>query len=296
VYGRSTPAGANVEKFKGGIELKVIVPYRPGMLFRRTYEAARDWEGGCRFVEIRNADEGQRDDRPTYPELLASIWEAAEPVVMLEHDVVPYENAIEEIAGCTHPWCGYRYPAGGGFDATHANLGCTKLSSELIAGTPEFGRMVKKVRDWDKLDSRLSLWAQYKGYEPHRHFPNVEHRGTRHAEDGDRSERAVRRAEQRLGSEFVDIDEHGEIRGEPQYKRKYKPLPRALEPTSSYSDPETGFFCGPGLAMRQMGAVARWGQMPQPIDHVPESFRGLVDCGIISPELVPGPLRSILGV
>jgi hypothetical protein len=68
--------------------MSVVVPYRPGMLFARTYDAAKAWEGGCEFVRVRNADETPAPDgyNPTYPELLADLW---------EQDVVPYEDALE---------------------------------------------------------------------------------------------------------------------------------------------------------------------------------------------------------
>jgi hypothetical protein len=66
------------------------------MLFARTYDAAKAWEGGCRFVKLRNVDEKSDPEyhNPTYPELLADIWEQGEDVILLEHDVVPYEQSI----------------------------------------------------------------------------------------------------------------------------------------------------------------------------------------------------------
>jgi hypothetical protein len=86
------------------------------MLFRRTYEAAKAWEGGCEFVELRNASEpvDPTKHRPTYPELLTGIWAQCESVIVLEHDVVPYEHSLDEIAHCLQPWCGFHYPDGGG--------------------------------------------------------------------------------------------------------------------------------------------------------------------------------------
>jgi len=41
----------------------LVVPYRKGMLFRRTYEAAQAW-GNTEFVELRNRGEPV-NDRPT---------------------------------------------------------------------------------------------------------------------------------------------------------------------------------------------------------------------------------------
>jgi hypothetical protein len=195
--------------------LQVVTPYRPGMLFARTYDIAKAWEGGCRFVPIRNADE-QADPsqyNPTYPELLADLWDQGEGVIMLEHDVVPFGNSIAEIAGCPHPWCGYRYPNGGDFNRAHANLGCTKITDQMMTATAEWGRSERTRRGrWDWSDARLSTWAYCNSKMlPHRHFPDVAHRATRHTGP-----------EHWLGNEYVDIDEHGEVIGGP--REPYKPI------------------------------------------------------------------------
>ena len=121
--------------------MQVVVPYRPGMLFARTYDAAKAWEGGCRFVKLRNVDEKSDPEHhnPTYPELLADIWEQGEDVILLEHDVVPYEQSITEIAYCREPWCGYSYP-GGPMTKISCNLGCTKISTEFWRLPPPSAR------------------------------------------------------------------------------------------------------------------------------------------------------------
>jgi hypothetical protein len=154
------------------------------MLFARTYDAAKAWPGGSEFVKLRNADETPALDgyNPTYPELLADLWEAGESIIMLEHDVVPHEDSIAEIAGCPQPWCGYQYPNGGGFDRAHANLGCTKITDQMMAATAEWARSERTGRGrWDWSDARLSGWAYCNAKMlPHRHFPDVAHRATRH--------------------------------------------------------------------------------------------------------------------
>jgi hypothetical protein len=188
--------------------MRVVVPYRPGMLFRRTYDAAKAWEGGCEFVELRNANEPV-DDRPTYPELLADLWDAGQGVIMLEHDVVPYEDSLAAIASCPEPWCGYGYPDGGGFKALGVNLGCTKLSSELMAATAEWGPLERKERRWGHCDIRLYWYAFYLGIKAHRHYPDVAHRGTRH-------DHPDHNRKHPLGDDYIELDEHGEPLGDPQ--------------------------------------------------------------------------------
>jgi hypothetical protein len=183
--------------------VQVVVPYRPGMLFARTYDAAKAWDGGCRFVKLRNRGEKPDPDQynPTYPELLADLWEQGEDVMMLEHDVVPYADSLAEIAGCPRPWCGYAYSDGGGFRKDASNLGCVKLSAELIAVTAEFGAAERGERDWRNCDSRMSRCAYVQKLRPHRHYPNVEHRATRHRKPG---------AKHPLGNVFIDLDAHGD--------------------------------------------------------------------------------------
>jgi hypothetical protein len=110
-------------------------------------------------------------------------------------------------------WCGYQYPNGGGFDRAHANLGCTKITDQMMAATAEWARSERTGRGrWDWSDARLSGWA-YRNAKmlPHRHFPNVAHRATRHTGP-----------EHWLGNEYVDIDEHGKVIG--GAREPYKPI------------------------------------------------------------------------
>jgi hypothetical protein len=198
--------------------LQVVVPYRPGMLFARTYDAAKAWEGGCRFVKLRNRGEKPDPDQynPTYPELLADLWEQGEDVMMLEHDVVPYADSLAEIACCREPWCGFGYPGGGSITKTGTNLGCTKLSSTLLAVTAEWGVSERQRQQrWDHCDARLNTWTTLHAPDvrPHRHYPDVQHRGTRHLRWA---------TKHRLGSDFIDLDEHGEPIGVP--RTPYEPL------------------------------------------------------------------------
>jgi hypothetical protein len=202
--------------------VQVVVPYRPGQLFARTHDAAVAWSGGCEFVPIRNADE-QADPsqyNPTYPELLADLWEAGESIIMLEHDVVPFEDSIAEIASCPEAWCGHAYSDGGGFRKDASNLGCTKLSASLIAATADFGTAERGEKDWRNCDARMSRCAYVAKLRPHRHYPNVEHRATRHRKPG---------AKHPLGNEYVDIDEHGEVIGEPREPFSPRQPPRQAE-------------------------------------------------------------------
>jgi hypothetical protein len=252
--------------------VQVVVPFRPNMLFARTYDAAKRWEGGCEFVKLRNADETPDLDgyNPTYSELLADLWEQGEDVMMLEHDVVPHEDSLAEIAGCPEPWCGYAYPDGGGFRKNASNLGCTKLSAGLIAATVDFGTAERGERDWRNCDSRMARCAYVAKIRPHRHYPDVEHRATRHRKPG---------AKHRLGDVYIDLDAHGDPVGAPREPfSPRQPPPQAEHCMPLYGDErEDGWSreirraaaLAPGAAL---GAWERLAALGDELGHISRPF------------------------
>lgn len=112
-------------------------------------------------------------DTDAYRRLLRDLWNEQTTVVMVEHDIVPWPGAIEELAGCMGLWCSCAYRLGGGYGVYHG-FGCTKISADLM-------RLVPHVWDepgsWDVLDQRLWFAAREAGQEPHPHRPPVIHLG-----------------------------------------------------------------------------------------------------------------------
>ena len=186
--------------------MRIVVPYRPRMLFRRTYEAARASGLAYEFVELRNRDEPVDPDRyrPTYGELLADLWRGGSGFIVLEHDVVPYEGALEAITCCPEPWCGYSYRPNGGISSFFCNLGCTKFAAPMVQAVPD---ALDCEHPWTVSDAYLSQALTRAGYRPHRHTPDVEHRGTRHTEG------------HYLGNDFIDLDEGEPVSPELRYER-----------------------------------------------------------------------------
>jgi len=109
---------------------------------------------------------------------------------MVEQDVVPYVGALEAIEACPQPWCGYGYNPNGGISSFFCNLGCTKVSWSLICAVEDGFR----GKRWSVVDAYLSEAATRAGYRPHRHVPNVPHRGTRHLD------------EHWLGNDYIELD------------------------------------------------------------------------------------------
>jgi hypothetical protein len=111
------------------------------------------------------------DDDDAYRRLLQRLWQARTTVVIVEHDVVPWYGAIEELHHCMGLWCSCSYRLQGGY-GVHHSLGCTKLSGRLMQLLPTLWDEPGK---WDALDQRLWFAARAIGQEPHPHKPPVLH-------------------------------------------------------------------------------------------------------------------------
>lgn len=107
----------------------------------------------------------------TYIELLRELWQERQPVVIVEHDIVPWPGALEELWACPGRWCSYSYRLLGGVGIFHG-FGCTKLTGELMQATPT---VWDEPGEWHTLDARLFHAAREVGLEPHPHRPPVVH-------------------------------------------------------------------------------------------------------------------------
>jgi hypothetical protein len=204
--------------------LPLIVPYRQGALFGRTYDAAQEWDREVRFVALRNAEEPSTPN-PTYFDLVNGLWREGVTFLILEHDVVPYAGALQELTHCPHYWCGFWYDPSGGY----GNFGCSKIGSKLIAATKNFyepgtrmgflkleetyrkSNVPKKLPEWERVHPALAWYARRCGQEWHCHG-KIAHRGTRHSPGGGHE----------LGDEYLTLDG-----GRPTAARTpHPPLPR----------------------------------------------------------------------
>lgn len=106
-----------------------------------------------------------------YRQLLRSLWVRRQPVVIVEHDILPFPGAVEELAGCSCAWGSFTYRLHGGY-GIHHGFGCTKLTPRLMDAVPTVWDEPGK---WDILDQRLYFAARAVGHEPHPHRPAVIH-------------------------------------------------------------------------------------------------------------------------
>ena len=116
-------------------------------------------------------------DDDAYRRLLARIWADAEPVVLVEQDIAPWPQAIEELWGCPCDWGAYSYRLHGGIGIFHG-FGCTKLTPRLMRALPD---VWNEPGRWDVLDQRLFFAARDRELEPHHHRPAVIHLSERHS-------------------------------------------------------------------------------------------------------------------
>jgi hypothetical protein len=146
-----------------------------------------------------------------YTEFLQKIWRRGETFAIVEHDIVPWRGALEQLDDCHHPWCGFSYPFGGGMIE---GLGCTRFKDIILAAYP------------DAVDDTLNEMTDI---HPRGHWcPTPDHR-VLHA---DLSWRPIGEAEP--GDELIAFDEYA-IHGTARHYRNYQ-LAKVLNTESATAD------------------------------------------------------------
>ena len=151
--------------------MKLIVPHTQAMrpIVPEVLERVLGLKPDYRFID------GDQD----YFYLMENLWHEQEDVIIVEHDVLPWPGAIEELAQCPYPWCSCSYKIGlsqtgkAGYGAYHT-FGCTKFSSHFMGLLPYVWQQVES-RHWRHLDAQLSTQAIAIGQTPHPHRPSVLH-------------------------------------------------------------------------------------------------------------------------
>jgi hypothetical protein len=144
--------------------VKIVVPYTN--LHPATRMVMSVYEG-VRYENVARED--------AYRQLLHNLWLERETFVIVEHDIVVWPGAIEELHDCMGRWCSCSYRLFGGVGVYHG-LGCTKISDRLISILPG---LWDEPCPWDMLDQRLWFAAREVGQEPHCHRPPVIHLNAR---------------------------------------------------------------------------------------------------------------------
>lgn len=156
--------------------MRVVVPY---VALHPQAEAALD-----RFApEAERFFLGRTSD--AYWRLLADLWATGEGFLIVEQDIELVEGVVEGLAACPQWWCLHPYPGGGwatgGDPLLYQSLGCTRFSSDLLRAEPDLMSEVGSVseglpaKDWRRLDVTIGPRLNWRGYQPHVHWPAVIH-------------------------------------------------------------------------------------------------------------------------
>jgi hypothetical protein len=117
------------------------------------------------------ADYQRVDGDDGYRLLMQQLWKDGQTVIVIEHDIIPWPGAIEELLLCQCHWGTYSYHINGGVGVSHM-LGCAKLTAEVMEALPN---VWSEWTHWSMVDRKLFFAAQGIGLEPHLHRPAVIH-------------------------------------------------------------------------------------------------------------------------
>jgi hypothetical protein len=117
----------------------------------------------------------------SYHELLRRCWATGMDFLVVEHDVVVNDPALDDLIACPEPWCAQPYLVAG---EVQTALGCTRFRGEFTQKWPEaidlIGEHVGK--HWATLDAALTTLLGLVGVRCHAHAIEVEHLNARAGE------------------------------------------------------------------------------------------------------------------
>lgn len=119
------------------------------------------------------------DNDFSYWKLMRQLWSEHEDFVIVEHDVLPWPGAVEELLGCPYNWCSLGYKINvtstgrAGYGAYHT-FGCTKFSTGLMDAMPKVWDSFES-HHWKHLDAQFYTHATAICQSPHPHRPPAIH-------------------------------------------------------------------------------------------------------------------------
>lgn len=141
----------------------IVVPFVQGFLNPLTVGSLRTYDP--KYMEIKDKELG-------YSKILKRLWHKS--FIIVEHDVLPWDGAIESLKNCPNDWCSFNY-----YECdyqTHLEVippfGCVKFSDKLIFALKNIW---DKPLGWRKLDGHLQKKAEEAGFKACHHTPHVEH-------------------------------------------------------------------------------------------------------------------------
>lgn len=102
-------------------------------------------------------------------------WAEGSTFINLEHDVVPWPGAIEQINACPEDWCSFGYGPDWDLFTGTAPFGLAKFTDRFIAEFPEVWIAYDKGwgLNWRGCDAHFTGYMKTRSIFPHQHRPAV---------------------------------------------------------------------------------------------------------------------------
>ncbi len=163
--------------------IRIFVPYTYVQNATMTTLSAYLYNHYTRFIDLSG-------DPWNYVNYFQDRWEEERTFVNVEHDMVPWPGAIEEIWNCPEQWCFYDYTAHPGvqrdwLQGYYPMIGLTKFSAAMIERLPDVWRDlaasylgwqdqgIDMSWPWGHCDSFLAEYAAQHNVFAHQHWPSV---------------------------------------------------------------------------------------------------------------------------
>jgi len=141
--------------------MKVIVPFA---LDSRMLAAVRIALFHERVKPECKLMEGEHD----YYDLVKGLWEAGDPFIINEHDVIAWPGALKRLEDCPMPWCTFTYRSSAGW--IKDGLGLVKFDPGNL---PNIFAEEFTIKHWGNLDVQIARRLQSNLVHPCTHTPAV---------------------------------------------------------------------------------------------------------------------------
>lgn len=108
------------------------------------------------------------DSLYSYDRLFRKLWADGEPFIIVEHDILPWPGALQQMWLCDKPWCGFEYIC---FGELRVQLGCVKFDPSRLGPVP----LPEELTVWQLLDWKIITTLASRGETGHLHEPAVSH-------------------------------------------------------------------------------------------------------------------------
>jgi hypothetical protein len=104
----------------------------------------------------------------SYDALIRQLWAEGKPFILVEHDVLPWPGAVQQLWTCPRPWCTFEYFMLG---EMRVALGCTKFDPSQLGPCP----LPAEPQDWHQMDWHVIAELAARYHVAHLHEPAVSH-------------------------------------------------------------------------------------------------------------------------